>query len=101
MQTPIPADASGPIDGTANAAGTRTGRTIGKMRRGGLPASVGGKTWVGLGTSKNCSGCGEPVTADDREFEIEVAETLSFRFHAECYQAWLACGDARDERPGP
>jgi hypothetical protein len=68
---------------------TRTERTTEKTRQGGLLASSDGKVWVGLGSANVCSGCGEVIGKGEREFEVEVAVTLTFRFHDECHQAWV------------
>jgi hypothetical protein len=60
-----------------------------KMRRGGLPAPIDAKAWVGPGSLKVCSGCEDPIKHDEREFELDVLDALTLRFHAECYVAWL------------
>jgi hypothetical protein len=69
---------------------TRTERTIEKTRRNGLPTSKGGKVRGGHGSSVRCDGCDEPITQNEREFEVAIAEALTFHFHAECHAAWLA-----------
>jgi hypothetical protein len=67
----------------------RTERTLDKTRRGGLPAPYYGKIWVGPGSSKLCDGCGDVITRDETEHEVEVSDALTFRLHAECHHAWI------------
>lgn len=78
---------------------TRTERTIDKLRRGALPAYGPAKMWIGPGSSRKCNGCGESITDQEQEFELEVSTVISFRFHAECHQAWMAFGDGIQGRP--
>ena len=87
-------------DRSAHGPGARTERTLDKLRRGGLPASLSGKTWGGAGTSKNCDGCGEPVRADDWKFEVEVEERSPLRFHAECHRVLMALTGTSSEDSG-
>ena len=72
----------------------RTERTLDKARRGELPAGLRGKMWIGPGSAKRCNGCGESVARGEQEFELEVADALTFRFHAECYHAWATFSGA-------
>jgi hypothetical protein len=69
---------------------SRFARTIDKSQRGGLPAPFGGKMWAGPGSLEACSGCDDKIAHAEIEYEIELHETLTFRFHAECYKAWLS-----------
>jgi hypothetical protein len=69
---------------------TRSQRTIDKARRGGLPTPVAGKVWFGPGSARECHGCGERVAAHETEVETDLATAVTFRFHGECYRAWLA-----------
>ena len=66
----------------------RIARTLKKTRTGGLPAAFEGKLWAGRGTFAACNGCGDKISIDEAEYEIELAEALTFRFHATCYHAW-------------
>ena len=59
-----------------------------------LPAGLRGKMWIGPGSAKRCNGCGESVARGEQEFELEVADALTFRFHAECYHAWATFSGA-------
>jgi hypothetical protein len=81
-----------PIRGGAYDLPTRPERTLDKTCRGGLPAPLDCTLWVGPGSLKACDGCGEVIAHDEREFEVQVSETLTFRFHAECHKAWLTFG---------
>lgn len=78
---------------------TRSERTVDKTRRGGLPAPFTGKTWVGPGTSKECSGCSEPIAPEEREYEVEISDALTLQLHAECHQAWITFDGAADHYP--
>ena len=76
---------------------TRTGRTVDKAQRGGLPApSDKAETWAGPGSGRECSGCEEKIERSEHEFEIAFSETLAFRFHGECHTAWLAFSAGRE-----
>ena len=68
----------------------RSDRTLDKVRRGGLPAPLNRQLWVGPGSNKLCNGCGERISREEREFEINFADTLAFAFHPECYKAWMS-----------
>jgi len=50
---------------------------------------VRGTVWVGVGSGKACSGCGDRINTTEREFERADSDTFNFFFHAECYDAWL------------
>jgi hypothetical protein len=69
---------------------SRFARTIDKIQRGVLPAPFYSKVWTGPGARKACSGCDDKIEHAENECEIEVHETLTFRFHGECYRAWLS-----------
>jgi hypothetical protein len=76
---------------------TRTGRTVDKAQRGGLPApSDKAETWAGPGSDRECSGCEEKIERSEHEFAIAFSETLAFRFHGECHTAWLAFSAGRE-----
>jgi hypothetical protein len=53
------------------------------------PSALPGNIWIGPGSGKDCSGCGEPVKASEPELERDDSGALTFRFHTECYEAWL------------
>jgi hypothetical protein len=69
---------------------SRVARTIDKTQRGVLPAAFYAKVWAGPGSLEACSGCDDKIARVEIECEIEVHETLTFRFHGECYRAWLS-----------
>jgi hypothetical protein len=79
-----------PLTGASDAALSRLARTADKTRLGGLPAPINGKLWAGPGSLEACSGCDDKVAYAEIEYEVEFHETLTFRFHAECYKAWLS-----------
>ncbi len=69
---------------------SRSARTTQRTRRGALPAAVGllRWRWVGPGTGMDCDGCGERMDRAERQLEVEVSNTLVFRFHVGCFTAW-------------
>jgi hypothetical protein len=79
---------------------SRTARTIANTRQGALPVPLDGKLWVGHGSGKACSGCGDSINPIEREFERDYLGTLTFRFHAECYGAWSSAASG-DEHAAP
>ena len=74
---------------------SRAQRTAEKMRSGGLPAPNSEKVWAGRGSLTLCSGRDELIKGEEREFELDVLDTLTLRFHAEC----LRCGPALAPAP--
>jgi hypothetical protein len=65
---------------------------LAKIRAGTLPppADSSGKSYAGKGTNRTCDGCGETITQDDVEHEVDVADNRTLRFHQECYNVWRA-----------
>jgi hypothetical protein len=62
-----------------------------KIAAGTLPAhSDDGaeKLWVGKGNGRPCDVCGDPITAAEREYEIDLASGSTLRFHGKCLAAW-------------
>jgi hypothetical protein len=82
-----PSGASDTPDPTTQA---RIARTLDKTRRGGLPAPFEAKLYAGPGSLAACDGCGDKIASEEREYEIELAVALTFRFHTLCYHAWKA-----------
>jgi len=50
---------------------------------------------VGKGTKQPCDGCSEAITAEQVEYELDLADARTLRFHDKCLAAWHA---ARAER---
>jgi hypothetical protein len=67
----------------------RAERTTDKTRRGGLPAPARYSRRPGLGDGRPCDGCGETVHPTEMLFTVSMSDALSWRFHAECCEAWL------------
>jgi hypothetical protein len=44
--------------------------------------------WVGKGNGRPCDVCGDPITAAEREYEIDLASGSTLRFHGKCLAAW-------------
>ena len=68
-----------------------------KIRSGALPLPPDrlGRCWVGTGTARPCDGCDTTITEDQMEYELDLADTRTLRFHDKCFTAWRA---ARAER---
>ena len=64
------------------------------IRTGKLPNRRPDRTWGGPGVGASCTICGEPVTKDQLEFEIQFArdgsvpELDKFHIHVRCFAAW-------------
>ncbi|HEV8583470.1 MAG TPA: hypothetical protein VGT02_00715 [Methylomirabilota bacterium] len=79
------------VDPTTRADGTaRAARTAEKLRLGGLPPAEGvlAWRWVGAGMGRACDGCADRIARTERELEAQLAGTLVFRFHVDCFAAW-------------
>jgi len=63
-----------------------------KIKSGALPASHdgSGKSYAGKGTDKACDGCDERVTQEDIEYEIDISDGRTLRFHQACFTIWQA-----------
>jgi hypothetical protein len=68
-----------------------------KIRSGALPLppEPPTKCFVGKGTNQPCDACDEIITQADIEYELDITESRTLRFHAACYTAWHT---ARAER---
>jgi hypothetical protein len=56
-----------------------------------LPPRGSGRTWAGKGSGTFCSLCGQPITGDEVEYEIEwehAGLTQTAHLHLVCYQLW-------------
>jgi hypothetical protein len=69
-----------------------------------LPSWRPDRTWGGPGIGVRCTICGEPVTKEQLEFQVEFAEDGAdprldrFHIHVRCFAAWEFERD-RDGRP--
>jgi len=65
---------------------------LAKISAGALPRPVDGsrKSYVGKGTNRTCDGCDQPITQEDVEHEVDVADNCTLRFHQECFIVWQA-----------
>jgi hypothetical protein len=63
---------------------------VAKLKCGTLPQPADGKSYAGKGTDNPCDGCDESVTPEQVEFEIDVSQGQTLRFHQECFDAWRA-----------
>ena len=64
------------------------------IRSGKLPTRAPNRTFGGIGTGKTCAVCGEVLTAQQMEFEIEFnrlgdgSGTDHYFLHPRCFAAW-------------
>jgi hypothetical protein len=64
------------------------------IRTGKLPSRRPDRTWGGPGVGAPCAICGQPVTKDEMEFEIQFARAHpdpgldKFHVHVRCFAAW-------------
>ena len=64
------------------------------IRTGKLPNRRPDRTWGGPGVGASCTICGEPVTKDQLEFEIQFSRDGNnpgldkFALHIRCFAAW-------------
>lgn len=64
------------------------------VRAGKLPSRRPDRTWGGPGVGARCTICGEPVTKDQLEFQVEWAHDGAepgldrFHIHVRCFAAW-------------
>ena len=56
------------------------------LRLGSLPLLLSGRAWAAEGSGKSCAVCGQAITKEDVEHEVD---TGSFKFaHASCAMVW-------------
>ncbi len=64
------------------------------IRTGKLPSRRADRTWGGPGVGAPCTVCGEAVTKDQLEFEVQFARDGDnpgpdkFHVHVRCFAAW-------------
>ena len=78
-------DFIGPSAGADVAARIRSKAGTGALP---LPADAPARCWFGNGTSWDCDGCDEVITPQQTECEVELTESSTLRFHADCLTAW-------------
>jgi hypothetical protein len=61
-----------------------------KIRSGALPLpeEAPPKCYVGKGTNRACDACDEIVTPEQIEYELDITENRTLRFHDSCLAAW-------------
>ena len=67
-----------------------------EIEKGRLPGSTALSLWGGRGSGQACTVCGDPIEADQVEYEIaDACGGEVFRFHLPCHAAWqFECADA-------
>jgi hypothetical protein len=74
--------------------GTVHGNLLEAIRSGKLPGRSPERTWAGPGCGALCMICGEPVNADELEYELEFApgghskRPEGHHLHVGCFWAW-------------
>jgi hypothetical protein len=63
--------------------------TANKTMRGRLPAPNGFWDTASVGDGRPCDGCADAIGPMEVLFTVVVSNALSFRFHAECCEAWM------------
>lgn len=63
------------------------------VRSGALPRVQQERTWAGRGLGSECALCGERITREDVEYELEFVldggeKPHVYRFHASCLPVW-------------
>jgi hypothetical protein len=53
-----------------------------------LPPDPPEKCYVGKGTRRPCDGCDAIIESAEIEYELDIAEGRTLRFHAKCLDAW-------------
>ena len=61
---------------------------LAKIRSGALPSARSYISYGGRGTNQTCDGCCERIPAEDVEYEVDLTEGRTLRFHQECFAAW-------------
>lgn len=59
-----------------------------KVLAGTLPKDAPVRVWAGYGNGRVCSACDLPSTAKDIEYETDMADGRTFRFHQPCLTLW-------------
>jgi hypothetical protein len=53
-----------------------------------LPPEPPAKYFAGKGTGKLCDACEQAITAEQLEFEVDVTDGRTLRFHEKCLDMW-------------
>jgi hypothetical protein len=59
-----------------------------KILAGTLPKDAPVKVWAGYGTGKKCDACDLSTTKEGIEYEVDMADGLTFRFDQPCLALW-------------
>jgi len=74
--------------------GAARGNLLEAIRSGKLPGRSPERTWAGRGCGASCMICGEPISADELEYELEFASGADSKqredhhIHIACFWAW-------------
>jgi hypothetical protein len=61
-----------------------------KIAAGVLPTTAPTKAWVGHGTNATCDICDRPISPEDIECEVDLADVRMLRLHLRCHTTWNA-----------
>jgi hypothetical protein len=61
-----------------------------KLDAGDLPRLGPKKMWGGFGKNNACDGCGNPILTTDIEYEFNLGDKRTCRFHISCAGIWQA-----------
>ena len=59
-----------------------------KVASGLLPKDAPAKFWAGYGSGKVCDACDLSISLAGIEYEVDMADERTFRFHAACLTVW-------------
>jgi hypothetical protein len=61
-----------------------------KLDIGDLPRIGPKKMWASFGNNNSCDGCGKPILKTDIEYEFNLGDKQTCRFHISCAGLWQA-----------
>jgi hypothetical protein len=67
-----------------------------------LPGSIPEHLWAGQGSGQPCSLCGEPISLQEIEYEIDnqaAGDGRTYRFHLSCHAMWQLALSTRRTAP--
>jgi hypothetical protein len=74
------------------------GRLRSKMDSGAIPIELRPKMFAGRGNGRICTGCDEPISPEQVEYEMDFGGDRIFRLHLACAGWWEAECQRRGHR---
>jgi hypothetical protein len=59
-----------------------------KLAAGTLPLTRPSQVWVGESLGETCDACDQPIVPGEIEYEANLADQGTFRFHRRCFDLW-------------